>query len=150
MTDRDRVALWFTAGAVLMVLVLILMFAAADAKLAGAQDTPSTGAPTELTAAPPHQSAPEPYTAPVSVQARSCMLVVGPIVDLPVPPGYDGASVQITRNGRSHARSDSSAPYGPFSATVDQGRYELAARLSKRDMPSTSVPLGAVVCGVAP
>lgn len=81
---------------------------------------------------------------------RTCALTVGPIVEMPWPAGYEGARVQITRNGSNHARSDASAPYGPFTATVNAGAWVLAAKLSKSGLETVSVPLGTAYCGPQP
>lgn len=113
-----------------------------------AQDTPSTGAPTDLTASPPHQSAQVPDLG-ITMTSRTCTLHV-PVLEYPMPPGYEGAKLQVTRNGQNHGRSDSSVPYGPFTATVDRGEWVVRVTVSKKGMPTFEAELGRWTCGPTP
>jgi len=105
---------------------------------------PEVITPTTIAAAP--QLGGSVYAPQMLIRPRTCTLTI-PAVDLPMPPGYEGARVQITRNGQNHDRSDSSAPYGPFEATIDRGEWVIRAKITKRDMPTFEAPLGTVRCG---
>ena len=80
----------------------------------------------------------------VSIEARTCTLVVGATVN-----GPDGTStgwrLQARLNGQRHGSADTSSPYGARSAPVDAGTYLVDVVWTKNGVSQTQV-LGSAAC----
>lgn len=108
------------------------------------QPTPTpTPTPTPV---PTPQPTPSPAPSPlVTIAAKTCTLTT-----LAVPRSPDGTSgwtAQFMRNpGVKHGATDSVAPYGPRTATVDAGTYEVSVVFTKPGQTTVVVPLGTATC----
>lgn len=77
-----------------------------------------------------------------TIATKTCTLVMSATTS---PDGTSGWSVQFKRNGGNQGSSDSTAPYGPRSATVNAGTYALTAVWTKNGNSQTQA-LGTATC----
>lgn len=62
------------------------------------------------------------------------------------PDGTSGWSIQFRRNTDNHGTKDTTAPYGPKSATVDAGTYVLTAIWTKTGQATKTEQVGTAKC----
>lgn len=81
-------------------------------------------------------------SAQSSITVKTCTLTMSAASS---PDGTSGWSVQFRRNGQAQGQVDSTAPYGPRSATVNAGSYILTAVWTKSGTSQTQA-LGTARC----